>query len=283
MDYLLAANLPEALQLKRDTGFAVVAGGTDIFPAIENGLRYPGLLDVSRVGELAGPIRRKEDFFVIPAMSSWTALVEADLPPQFDAVKQAAVEIGGRQIQNTGTVAGNICNASPAADGVVALMALGARVTLAGSAGQRQMTLADFVLGNRKTALKADELLLEVCVPAAKGPCASVFRKVGARRYLVISIAMCAVSLELDAEGRVAQAGLAVGACGPRAVPMQALEARLKGESLDALSRLTVREEELSHLTPIDDVRASAAFRLAAAKTALEEGIQELATRMSHG
>lgn len=283
MDYVLAANLPEALQLKRDTGFAVVAGGTDIFPAIENGIRYPGLLDVSRVGELAGAIQRRDDVWVIPAMSSWSALAAADLPPQFDAVKQAAVEIGGRQIQNTGTVAGNICNASPAADGVVALMALGARVTLAGTAGQRQMALADFVLGNRKTALKADELLLDVRVPAAHGDCASVFRKVGARRYLVISIAMCAISLELDGQGRIVHAGVAVGACGPRAVRVKALETRLKGMSLQALSAVEVQEDELSVLTPIDDVRASAAFRRAAAKTAVEEGLQDLAARMNHG
>lgn len=283
MDYVLAASLPEALQLKRDTGFAVVAGGTDIFPAIENGVRYPGLLDVSRVDELSGPVTRRDGFFIIPSMSSWTALVDADLPPQFDAVKQAAVDIGGRQIQNTGTVGGNICNASPAADGVVALMALDARVSLAGTAGRREMALADFVLGNRKTALKADELLVDVRVPVGGERCASVFRKVGARRYLVISIAMCGISLDLDGQGRVARAGIAVGSCGPRAVRLPALEARLLGKPLSALADFAVGSEELSALTPIDDVRASAAFRLAAAKTALDEGLHELATRMNHG
>ena len=105
------------------------------------------------------------DFFHIGARITWSELLAAPLPRGFDGLRAAAREIGSIQIQNQATIAGNICNASPAADGVAALLALDAEITLASQAGTRNLPLAEFVQGNRKTARRADEILTSIRIP----------------------------------------------------------------------------------------------------------------------
>ncbi|MEI7447487.1 MAG: FAD binding domain-containing protein, partial [Burkholderiales bacterium] len=167
----------------------VVAGGTDVYPAhVGRPLAAP-LLDLSRVAGLRG-IEVRDDHWRIGALTTWTDIVRAALPPALDALVQAAVEVGGPQVQNRGTVGGNLCNASPAADGVPALLALGAGVELASVRGRRTLPLEAFVLGPRRTALAVDELLTAVTVPRGTAARRSRFLKLGHRRYLVISIAM---------------------------------------------------------------------------------------------
>ena len=136
------------------------------------------------------------------------------------------------QIQNAGTIGGNLCNASPAADGVPPLLALDAEVELASAAGTRRLPLAAFLHGPRRTARRPDELLTAVLIPAAATEGRSAFLKLGARRYLVISIAMVAARLA-TADGRVTAAALAVGACGPVATRLPAVEAALVGHPPD--------------------------------------------------
>ena len=121
--------------------------------------------------------------------------------------------MGGIQIQNRGTVGGNLCNDSPAADGIPPLLALDARVELTSSRGRRTLAVDEFVIGNRRTALAPDELLTAVEVPVHSANAVSCFLKLGHRRYLVISIAMVAVVLDFDANDRIRYCGIAVGAC----------------------------------------------------------------------
>ncbi len=276
MKYLTAHDLDDATRLRELTGYPVLAGGTDLYPAIENGVAVPGVIDLSEVVALRAPIGRDIQVWTIPALTTWTALVESDLPSQFDALRQAAVEVGGRQIQNAGTVGGNLCNASPAADGVTALLALDAEVVLQGRAGARVVPLADFILGNRRTVLRRDEILTAVRVRELPGISASIFRKLGARRYLVISIVMAAVQIGLDAKRRVRTARVAVGACADRSLRMEAVETALRGVSAVDLSTFTIGEDAMALLKPIDDVRSSAGFRRHAAKALLEETIRDI-------
>ena len=153
----------------------------------------------------------------------------APLPGGFDALKAAAREVGSVQIQNRGTVAGNLCNASPAADSVPPLLALDAGVELTSPRGARLMPLADFILGNRRPS-GADEILTAILVPRTiDGP--SAFLKLGARRYLVISIAMVAAALERDGDGAIAEARIAVGSCSAVAQRLPAARARLIGHA----------------------------------------------------
>jgi CO/xanthine dehydrogenase FAD-binding subunit len=172
-------------------------------------------------------------------------------------------------------VAGNLCNASPAADGVPPLLALDARVELRSARGQRELPLADFILGARRTALEPGELVTAILVPAAPAATRSHFAKLGARRYLVISIAMVAVVIEPQG-GRVARARVAVGACSAVARRLQALEAALAGAPLDAGLGALALEEHFQALQPIDDLRASAGYRREAARVLVRRALAHL-------
>src|SRR5262249_31033117 len=150
----------------------------------------------------------------------------------FDALKSAAREVGSIQIQNRGTVAGNLCNASPAADGVPPLLALDAEVELSSREGSRRLSLADFFVGYRKTQRQPNELLTNIWVPRALEEARSVFSKLGARRYLVISISMIAAVI-LIKERRIAVARIVVGSCSVNAQRLIALERDLAGANID--------------------------------------------------
>ena len=181
------------------------------------------------------------------------------------------------QVQNAGTIVGNICNASPAADGVPNLLALDAEVALASAAGRRSLPIADFILGNRETRLEASALVTGIAVPKPAPGAVSSFVKLGARKYLVISIVMVAIVIEPE-DGCVRDARIAVGACAPVARRLPALEAALRGRTLDAGLGAALEEEHLREvLAPIDDMRGSAEYRWDAAATAIRRGLAALA------
>ena len=251
-----------------------MSGGTDFYPAQGERVVRDRIVDVSDLGELRG-ISRDGDFLRIGGLTTWSDIVRAPLPRGFDALKSAAREVGSVQIQNRGTVAGNLCNASPAADGVPPLLVLDAEVELASNAGTRRMALAEFIVGNRKTQRQRDELLTAVLVPRALENAASSFVKLGARRYLVISIAMVAAVIQTDDAGRVAEARVAVGSCSAVARRLPALEAALTGTAAGDGFRGRVRGEHLAPLSPIDDVRATGEYRMDAALTLIERALNQ--------
>ena len=238
----------------------ILSGGTDFYPALGDRVVHGPVVDVSGLGELRG-VSSEAGYFRIGGLTTWSEIIRTPLPRCFDALKSAAREVGGVQIQNRGTVAGNLCNASPAADGVPPLLALDAEVELVSKVGVRRMQLADFIVGSRKTQRKADELLAAVLVPRALENASSMFVKLGARRYLVISISMVAVVMQVR-DGRVLQARVAVGSCSAVARRLRALEAELEGVSVRDELREVVRPEHLAPLSPIDDVRATAEYRM---------------------
>jgi len=263
--YLRPTKLGEALAALANTKLAVLAGGTDYYPARVGKPTDDDILDISAIAGLRG-VRDEGNHWRIGATSTWSELIEAELPPLFDGLKAAACEVGGAQIQNAGTIGGNLCNASPAADGVPPLLALDARVEIADTAASTSVALADFILGNRKTALRPGQLLTAILVPKTAHAARSHFLKLGAREYLVVSIAMAAATLEIDA-GRVRAARVAVGSCSPVAQRLPLAEAALIGKPCDAALGKFVRAGHLAVLSPIDDVRASGAYRLDAALT----------------
>jgi len=273
-DYLRPQRLEEALQALAGA-YTVLAGGTDFYPARVGRSIDEDVLDIGAIGALRG-IRAADAGWRLGAITTWSELLAADLPPLFDALKQAAREVGGRQIQNTGTLAGNLCNASPAADGVPPLLALDAEVELAGRAGTRRLALSHFITGNRRTVLAPGELLVAIHVPKPAHAARSAFLKLGARRYLVISIAMAAVTLEIDRD-RVAGARVAVGACSAVAQRLPMLEAALAGAPLDARLADCVDPAQLAPLSPIDDVRGSAGYRRDVVVTLLRRLLAEVA------
>lgn len=270
--YLTPRTLPEALEFLAG-GASVVAGGTDFFPALGDRARPEDVLDVTQIEGMRG-ISRDREGWRIGATTTWTDIISADLPPAFDGLKLAAREVGSIQIQNAGTVAGNLCNASPAADGVPPLMTLDASIELTGPDGKRMLPLADFLTGPRQTALQAGELVSAIFVPNLPDTTTSHFLKLGARRYLVISIAMVSV-LIVPVAGKVAEARIAVGSCSPVAVRLSALEKALVGCPLSDMAD-AVQPDHLVPLSPIDDIRAPAAYRLSAAETLVKRALAEV-------
>jgi CO/xanthine dehydrogenase FAD-binding subunit len=273
--YVKPRTLDEAMALLAAGEARILSGGTDFYPALgDRAVRGP-VVDVSGLGELRG-VSSDASWFRIGGLTTWSEIIRTPLPRCFDALKMAAREVGGVQIQNRGTVAGNLCNASPAADGVPPLLALDAEVELVSKVGVRRMPLADFIVGSRKTQRKAGELLTGVLVPRALEDAASTFLKLGARRYLVISISMVAVSVQVR-DGRVLQARVALGSCSAVARRLRALEAELVGASVrDGLGEV-VRPEHLAPLSPIDDVRATAEYRMDASLRLVQRALNSCA------
>ncbi|MDN2566912.1 FAD binding domain-containing protein [Aquibium sp. A9E412] len=271
--YARPSTVAEALALLADGRWRCLAGGTDVYPALGDRPLADDVLDLNDLEALCG-IAESDGDIVIGARTTWSALLAADLPPAFDALRQAAREVGSVQIQNAGTVAGNLCNASPAADGVPPLLALDAAVELASQAGTRRLPLADFLRGNRETALAGDELMVAVRVPKAAARGRSAFLKLGARRYLVIAIAMVAARLTLDGAGRIAEAAIAVGACSPVARRLARLETALAGRTAGADSDAAVAAHPFDELAPIDDVRGTADYRRAAVREIVARAVR---------
>jgi len=259
--FLRPSTIAEAVSaLSADPGLRIVAGGTDVYPALGTAGGAKALLDITGIDALRG-VTVIGGSLRIGALATWSDVRRAALPPGFDALLRAGREVGSPQIQNAGTVAGNICNASPAADGTVALLALDAEIEICGPQYSRRMALADFVTGVRKVALEPGEMVQAVHVPLPSGR--SHFLKLGSRRFMVISIAMVAALVDRAADGRITRAAVAVGACSPVARRLPALEARLIGLRRVDLAG-AVRHEDFAGLSPISDVRADAEYRAAA-------------------
>ncbi|MFN3853258.1 MAG: FAD binding domain-containing protein [Phreatobacter sp.] len=280
MRYFRPTSLAEALAIRAEHDVTVLAGGTDVYP-VRTARRAWGdpshkdVLDLAAVPGLRG-LTEEPGHWRLGALTTWSDLARADLPPLFDGYRRAARAVGGAQVQNLGTLAGNIVTASPAGDGIPNLLALEAEVELASRAGIRTLPFAAFATGYRQTALRPDEIVTALVVPKLDGA-RSTFLKLGARTYLVISIAMVSAVVATGPDGRIVAARIAVGACSAVAQRLGALEAALIGVPLAEAAGL-VAAEHLATLTPIDDVRASAAYRLAAAGTLVRDALADLAS-----
>ena len=256
--------LDDVLGLLAGGSWRILAGATDIYPALGSRPLREDILDINGLAELRG-IAETPAHWVIGACTTWADIARHPLPAAFRVLQEAALEVGSRQIQNVATVAGNLCNASPAADGVPALLVLDAEVELRSADGVRRLPVEKFILGNRRTALLPGEMLTAIRVPKRAATGRSAFFKLGARRYLVISIAMAAVRLVAE-HGRIVQAAVAVGSCSAVAARLRGVEAALCGLEPGAALAEAVRSAPMDELSPIDDVRATAAYRLEAAR-----------------
>lgn len=261
-DYARPDSLPQALRLLAGGGWRVLAGGTDLYPGAGASLAGP-VLDLTGLAELSG-ISADGQGLRIGAATPWAALAKADLPAALDALQQSARQVGGRQVQVAGTLGGNLCNASPAADGVPPLLVLDAEVELASTGGLRRLSLQDFLLGPRQTALGPDEVMTAILIPSHALRGRSAFEKLGARRHLVISIAMVAARLVVE-DDRLTEVAIAVGACSAVATRLPRVEAALTGATFGQAAGRVSAADVAASLSPIDDVRATASYRSQAA------------------
>lgn len=261
--YFRPPDLASALHWLATNDARVAAGCTDLLASTDAQRLSGNVLDVTAIEGLRG-ISNTDGCWRFGATTTWTDVINADLPPAFDSVKLAAREVGSQQIQHVGTLAGNLCNASPAADGVPCWLTLDAQVELASKTRTRRLPLGSFITGPRTTELASDELVSAILVPHSACGGRSSFLKLGARKYLVISIAMVAVRLQVDG-GVIVDSAISVGSCSAVAVRLTALEDALAGQPLSAFDQPGVDALIRDAIDPIHDLRSDAAGRANAA------------------
>ena len=272
--YILPETLADTLAIIAKGEWRLLAGGTDFYPQLGDKPVDFNIVDINKLEELKG-IRKNRDHWRIGALTTWTELLEAELPRAFDGLKLAAREVGCEQIQNAATIAGNLCNASPAADGVPPLLTLDASVELESVLGVRHLSLSDFIKGNRSTDRKSSEIITAILVPADRDNANTHFLKLGTRKYLVISISMVSALIKPSTDGLVELARIAVGSCSAVAKRLPELETLLTGQDMTADLGDFVTTEHMAPLTPIDDVRATAVYRMRATEELVRRVLSE--------
>jgi carbon-monoxide dehydrogenase medium subunit len=263
-EYYQPESLPDAVALAARFGAeaSFLAGGTDLIVQIERGRIAPRhVVGLHRVPGLAGIEVNGQ--ITLGARVTHRSIERA---PALAGVLRCLIEgaevIGGHQVRNVATVGGNLANASPAADLVPCLLALDAVVTLLGPGGERELPVARFLLGPNRTARRPDELLTRVSLPALPARAATAFLKAGRRRAMEISVVCVAARLTLDASlERCLEARVALGAVAPTAVRAHQAERALEGQPIGGEAFRHAAEAAQEACRPIDDVRASAAFR----------------------
>lgn len=239
-----------------------IAGGTDIMVAItgELGPIPEQMLDLSRIDELRG-ITLEADALILGARTTYTEIRRSALcRERLPALVEAAATIGAAQIQNRGTIGGNIANASPAGDTLPVLLAADATILVGGQRGEREISTADFFVDYRKTALAPDELILHVRFPLPSGR-ELRFRKVGTRRAQAISkVVMALAWRDLGGQGW-SDVRLALGSVAATPIRARATEAVLEGARPSPEVADRAAETLAGELKPIDDVRSTAEYR----------------------
>ena len=271
-----AASLDEALALLAEGGWTPFAGGTDLMVLLEAGT-LPGtrFVDLWPVPELRG-ISASADGVRIGALSTYTDLLDSPLVvSEYPLICAAARETGAVAIQNRGTVGGNIANASPAADLPPALLVYDAELELASVRGRRRVKYDGFHRGYKKMDLASDELVVNVILPRTTGRPRVSYRKVGTRRAQAISKVCFAGLAQLetrqDGHATVRDIRLAYGSVAPTVVRARAAEAVLRGRLPDPSTIADARAALRTDITPIDDLRSTAEYRLKVAGNLLEE------------
>lgn len=274
-DYYTASSIEEALELVGRGRAKLIAGGSDLLLECLRGLRpdVDTLVDVTRIAGL-DRIEAAGDRITIGALVTHNQairsplLVEKALP-----LVQACLEVGSPQLRNRATIAGNLVTASPANDTISALEALDAEVTLRSLRGSRQIRLADFYLGVRRTALRPEEMLTEISFPAMTERQRGVFVKLGLRRAQAISVVHLAAVLSFEDEV-VTAARLCLGSVAPTVVAADT--SLLIGSRLDDATLAVVAANAADNVRPIDDVRAPASYRSAQVRVMVGRALQAL-------
>ena len=266
-----AFHAPETIEqavalLADDATAQSLSGGTDLIVQMQSGRNDPGaIVDLKRIAALIG-VRREGDGFIIGAATPCTALKDhAELVAAWPGVVEAANLIGSVQVRNRATMAGNLCNASPAADSVPALVAAGAACVIAGPSGTREVPVEQVPTGPGETSLQPGEILTEFRLPApAKGGADAYLRSIP-RTEMDIAVVGAGASIVLDGEGTCTSARIAVGAVAPTVVLVEAAGKALEGSNLDEAALEAMAQAVRDACDPIDDKRGTAEYRTAMA------------------
>lgn len=240
----------------------VLAGGSDLLVRLKGGFIEPDLIvDIKRIPAMQGVTKTASGFKIGAAVSCAQLGENAALKKAWPGVIEAANLIGSDQIQSRCTVVGNLCNASPAADSVPAMVAAKAKAVVVGPKGKRTIPVENVVAGPGKTALKAGELIESITLPARKGKTGDAYLRFIPRTEMDIAVCSAGVNLTLGRGGVVTDARVALGAVAPTVVLVPAAAKAIIGTKLDdaALAALAAACE--AACKPIDDKRGTVEFR----------------------
>lgn len=263
MDFVDARDLAEALSTLDERGeeATVLAGGTDVMVQYLRGeiapstLLYIGNVEALRAIEADGHT-------LLGALTThWQVMTDRRISVPHRALAEAAATVGGRQTQNVGTVAGNVVNASPAADLLPALLVANAVVSLESATSSRQLPLQEFLLGRKQTALAPNELVSSITLERPPARSGDVYLKVGRRRAMEVAVVGLAARLAFDEDGTVSDARVAVCSVAPTAYRASEAEAALVGTRLEEGALAAAVDALTRSASPIDDPRASATYR----------------------
>jgi len=265
MKYQAPTSIAEAVRLLAgsETQIRVLAGGTDLIPQMQVGRVVPELIiDIKRIPETR-IIHRQNGAYIIGAAVSGAELSEQkDLKRDWPGVVEAFDLIGSTQIQGRATLGGNLCNASPAADSVPALIAAGCRCLIAGPQGQREAAVEDVVISPGRTSLQKGEFVVSFTLPALPARSADAYLRLIPRSEMDIAVVGVGVALGLDEKGQCSQARLALGAVAPAAVLATEAAHLLIGTGLDADTMKRFSAAVKDACRPINDKRGTIEYRI---------------------
>ena len=261
--YLAPATVQEAVSALATPGARALGGGTDLMVQMKSGRTKPQtVVDLKRIDGAMG-IVETADGFVIGAMTPCAVLTEhAGLVAAWPGVTEGAGLIGSTQVQGRATMAGNLCNASPAADSVPALIAARAVAVIVGPGGQREVPVEEIPAGPGRNTLAPGEFVFAIRLPTKAPRSSDAYLRFIPRTEMDIAVVGAGVSLTLDAEGRITSAGVALGAVAPTALRVTEAESLLIGTRLepDVLERLAAAARTVCR--PISDKRGSVEYRI---------------------
>lgn len=261
--YEAPATIADAVKLiQADPGAKILAGGTDLLVQFRAGVRQPtAFVDVKRIPDLIG-VTVGQDGLRLGAAACAAAIGEqAEVRRLWPGLAEAVHLIGSTQIQGRGTVGGNLCNASPAADTTCALIVDRAVCVIAGPNGERTIPVEQFVLGPGKTVLDRGELLVAIRVPRPGARTADAYLRLIPRSEMDIAVAGAGVSVTLDASGTCTAARVAIGAVAPTARLVPEAGDALVGTKLDEAALNRAAQAASAAASPIDDKRGTVAYR----------------------
>jgi carbon-monoxide dehydrogenase medium subunit len=262
LDYVAPLSVDDAVKALAMTGAKALAGGTDLLVQLRGGRVAPSLIvDLKRIAGMIG-VREEAGGFVIGAATSGALLGEhATLSRAWPGVVEAANLIGSTQVQGRSTLAGNLCNASPAADSVPAMIAARAVCVIAGPSGRREAPVESIAVAPGRTSLSPGEFVVEIRLPPRPARSADAYLRLIPRTEMDIAVVGAGVNLTLDAAGVITEAQVALGAVAPTALLVEPAGAALVGSKLDeaALARLDAAARAACR--PISDKRGTAEYR----------------------
>ena len=279
-EYYKPNNLLEALELiHRLKSVKPIAGGTDLLPLMREGvINVENIVDLNDLDGLSG-IKMENGVLRIGAISTLSEILKSSLVMEYAPVlRSAARKVGSVQIRNQGTLAGNLCNASPAADTAPALMVLKARAKIASIRGERTIPVDEIFVGPKMNSLGKDELLTEILIPP-QSPGVAAFKKLGRRKGFTLALVNAAAYIEMDEEICL-EARIALGAIAEIPLRLFEIEKMLQGKTLNQKNLEDSSKACYDLVNPIDDVRASADYRRKMSCVLVKRAIVEALTKI---